>query len=385
MGKEINKIIKQFDQCLKGKDKGHHTPNFRGNEKKYLNECIESTFVSYVGKFVDLFEKKLAKYTNSKFVVATNSGSSALHLLLDYYGYGKNDEILVPSFTYIATVNPIKYCGATPNFVDIELDTLGVCPKKLENYLNKISIKKNNCLINKITKRKIRALIAVHVHGFPCKIDELKKICKKYNLILIEDAAEAMGSFFKKKHLGTFGDAAILSFNGNKTITTGSGGAVIINSKKAAQKLKHSSTHAKIPSQIDNAHDKIGFNYRMSNLSAALGCAQLENLKKILTAKRKNYLLYKKAFKENNSISIMQEPKFSKTNYWMVTAKLKNLNDKNFLLRSLRSKGFGFRSVWRPIHCLKIYNKCPRDNMSNSNLIFNITINLPSSSTIYYE
>lgn len=385
MNKKPEKIVELFQQCLKGKDKGHHTPNFRGNEKKYLNECIDSTFVSYVGKFVDKFEKKLAHYTNSNFVVATNSGSAALHLLLDYYGFGKDDEILVPSFTYIATVNPIKYCGATPNFVDIELDTLGVCPKKLENYLKKTSIKKKNYLINKVTKKKIRALIAVHVHGFPCKIDKIKSICRKYGLVLIEDAAEALGSFYKKKHLGTFGDAAILSFNGNKTITTGSGGAVMINSKRAARSLKHISTHAKIPSPIDNAHDRIGFNYRMSNLSAALGCAQMENLKRILKAKRQNYLLYKKTFKDNKSISIIEEPKHSKTNYWMISAKLKNISEKNYILKSLRYKGYGLRSVWRPVHCLKIYNKCPRDNMDNSNLIFNITINLPSSSTIYYE
>ncbi len=384
MNKASQKIIKSLIECLRNKDKSHHAPNFKGNEKKYLNRCIDNTFVSTVGEFVDKFEKKLAIYTKSKFVVATNSGSSALHLILDYYGLGEGDEVLVPSFTFVATVNPIIYCGATPNFVDIELNTLGICPEKLEQYLKKISIKKNNYTFNKKTKKRIKALIAVHVHGFPCEIDKIKKICKKYNIILIEDAAEALGSFYKKKHVGTFGDAAILSFNGNKTITSGSGGAVIVKSEKIAEKLKHISTQAKVPSSTDSAHDRIGFNYRMSNLSAALGCAQLENLAKILKAKRKNFFLYEKKFKNNKSISILKEPRYSKTNYWLITAKLKNLKDKNFILKSLRSKGYGLRSVWRPLHSLKIYKKFPRDNMKNSNLIFNITVNLPSSSRIYY-
>lgn len=224
----------------------------------------------------------------------------------------------------------------------------------------------------------------MHVHGFPCEIQKLKTICKKYNLILIEDSAEALGSFYKNKHLGTFGDAAVLSFNGNKIITTGSGGAVLIKSKKIAKDLKHISTQAKIPSIIDSAHDKIGFNYRMSNLSAAVGCAQLENLDKILKAKRKNFKLYENAFSKINSISIFKEPKYSRTNYWLITAKLENLKEKNFILKSLKAKGYGLRSVWRPIHSLKIYNKFPRDNMNNSNFIFKTTVNLPSSSKIFY-
>ena len=379
-----NKIVKLFIQCLKNKDKSHHSPNFKGNEKKYLNKCINNTFVSTVGEFVDKFENKLAEFTKSNFAVATNSGTSALHLLLHYYEIGRDDEVLVPSFTFVATVNPIIYCGATPNFVDIETKNLGVCPKKLDNYLKKISVKKKNNIYNKKTKKRIKALVAVHVHGFPCEIQKLKTICKKYNLILIEDSAEALGSFYKNKHLGTFGDAAVLSFNGNKIITTGSGGAVLVKSKKIAKDIKHISTQAKIPSIIDSAHDKIGFNCRMSNLSAAVGCAQLENLKKILKAKKKNFKLYENAFSGNNSISLFKEPKYSKTNYWLITAKLENLREKNFILKSLKAKGYGLRSVWRPIHSLKVYNKFPRDNMNNSNFVFKTTVNLPSSSKIFF-
>ncbi len=384
MKNNLRKTVKLFIKCLKDKDHSHHSPNFKGNEAKYLNKCIKSTFVSTIGEFVDKFENKLVKFTKSKFVVATNSGTSALHLLLHYFSIGSEDEVLVPSFTFIGTVNPIIYCGATPNFVDIETNNLGVCPEKLEKYLKKISIKKNNKIYNKKTKKRIKALIAVHVHGFPCLIEKLQIICKKYNLILIEDSAEALGSFFKKKHLGTFGDASFLSFNGNKTITTGSGGAVLVKSKKIAKDLKHISTQAKIPSMIDSAHDKIGFNCRMTNLSAAVGCAQLENLKKILMAKRKNFSLYEDFFCGNSSISILKEPKNSKTNYWLVTARLNSLKEKNFILKSLKSKGYGLRSVWRPIHSLYDYKKFPRDNMSNSNLVFNTTVNLPSSSKIFF-
>lgn len=385
MTESFTQIIKLFKRTLKNKEKGHHVPLFKGNEIKYLKECIKTGYVSYVGKFVKNFENKLSNYTKAKYVVATSSGTSAMHLLLNYYGIGKNDEILVPSFTYVASVNPIHYCGATPNFVDIELDTLGVCPDKLDNYLRKNTICKNKIYFNKKTRKRIKGLIAVHVHGFPCKIEKLRNICKKYKIFLFEDAAEALGSFYKGKHLGTFGDASILSFNGNKTITTGSGGAVLVKDKKTAQKLKHISTHAKIPSQTDFSHDYIGFNYRMSNLSAALGCAQLENLKKILVAKRKNFLFYKKAFNKNRSITIMKEPKNSKTNYWLITAILKNLKHKNKILKTLRQEGYGLRSTWTPIHSLKMYKNCPRDTMNNSNKIFKITLNLPSSAILHYE
>ena len=379
-------IIEKIIHCLKKRDKSHHTPLFLGNEKKYLVDCIKKTYVSYVGKFVDLFERKIANYTKSNFAVATSSGTSALHLLLNYHGIGKNDEVLVPSFTYVATVNPIHHCGADPNFVDIELNTLGVCPKKLEKYLKKTAYIKNKVCINKKTKKKIKALIAVHAHGFPCEITKLKKICKKYNLLLFEDAAEALGSFYKKKHLGTFGDAAILSFNGNKTITTGSGGAVLVKNYKIAQKLKHISTQAKIPSQIDMAFDYIGFNYRMSNVSAAIGCAQLEKINKILKLKRKNYYMYKNFLgKINNLVEIMKEPNNSKTNYWMVTIVFKNLKDRNVVLKTLRLKGYGLRSTWRPLHTLKIYKNCQKDNMANSLKAFKTTVNLPSSALINHE
>ena len=379
---EYQSIIKIFLKILKNKPVGHHDPLFVGNEKKYLNHCIKTGYVSYVGKYVSDFEKRIANFTKSKFVVATSSGTSALHLVLKYFNLGMNDEVLLPSLTYVATANAIKYCNSSPNFIDIERENLGICPYKLENYLKRISIKKGKFTFNKKTGKKIKALIAVHLYGFPCQILRIKKICKKYNIILIEDAAEAFSSFYKKKHLGTYSEAGVLSFNGNKTITCGSGGAILTNNKKMAKKLKHLSTHAKVNDLFDHIHDDIGYNYRMSNLSAAVGCAQIEKIKKIVMAKRKNFNFYNRAFKKNKIIKIYKEPKFSFCNYWLITAFLKKPELKKKLLKFFKLRGYGFRTVWRPLHSLKIFKDCPRDSMSISNEIFRKTINLPSSASI---
>jgi len=376
---QANLIVKFITKLLKNKEKGHHNPLFIGNEKKYLNECISSSYVSYVGKFVNNFETKISNYTKSKFTVATSSGTAALHLVLKYFNIGSKDEVLLPSLTYVATANAVKYCNATPNFVDVERDTMGVCPEKLEKYLKKISIKKGKNIYNKQTHKKISALIAVHLYGFPCKILQLKRICKKYNIILIEDAAEALGSFWKGKHLGTYGEAGVLSFNGNKPITCGAGGAIITNNKKLSINTKHLSTHAKINDLVDHVHDAVGYNYRMNNLSAAVGCAQIENIKKIMKLKRNNFNWYYKVFKDFEYIDIIKEPKYSRCNYWLITGVLKNKELKNKLLKVFKLKGYGFRTTWRPLHSLKIFNNCPRDNMEISNDLFRRTINFPSS------
>ena len=229
-----NSAVINFIKSIYNKDQfiPLHEPRFLGNEKKYLNECISSGFVSSVGQYVKIFEKKIASYTKVKYAVATNSGISALHLILKYFNLNKNHEVLMPSYTYVATANAVMYCESTPNFVDIETETLGICPEKLELYLQKISQKKGKNYYNKKTGKRIKALITVHVYGFPSKIKELKKICRKYNILFIEDAAEAIGSFLNGKHLGTFGDAGMISFNGNKTLTCGGGGVVLTNNKK---------------------------------------------------------------------------------------------------------------------------------------------------------
>ena len=384
----INKsdyFLKSFNKIFSSKSTRLHDPLFKGNEKKYLMDCINSSFVSYVGNYVSLFEKKLAQYTKSKYAVATSSGTSALHLILKYLKIGKNDEVLMPTSTYVATAAAVVYCNSTPNFVDIENQNLGVCPKKLNFYLKRITKKKGKFYYNKKSGKKIKALVVVHLYGFPSKILEIKKICKKFNIKIIEDAAEALGSFYKNKHLGTFSEAGILSFNGNKTITCGGGGAIITNNKRMAKKLKHLSVHAKKSGSDDHIHDDIGFNYRMTNLSAAVGCAQMENLKNILKAKRKNYETYKNLFKNEDDVEILKEPKNSKTNYWLIIGLVKKNNLKKKIIQFYKKKGYGFRSTWRPLHSLKIFRLYPRDNIENANLFFKRAINLPSSPIINYE
>ena len=382
----IKNILNSVKLAVKQNSKKLHEPLFKGNEKKYLKKCIETGYVSYIGKYVNTFERKISKYTGSKNAVALVNGTCALHILLKYFNVGINDEVILPSITFVATANSVAYCKAFPHFVDIEKETLGICPEKLEEYLKKIAIKKKGYCINKKTGRKIRVLIAVHVFGVPCKILEIKKICKMYNIKLIEDAAGAMGSFLKGKHLGNFSQAGVISFNGNKTITCGGGAIIITENKKMASKIRHLSTTAKKKHPWEYIHDEIGFNYRMTNLNAAIGCAQLENINRIISAKRKNFFLYKRLFKKNKDVQIIQEPNYSKTNYWLITLIIKkNKKLKNQVLRELNQSGFQGRSIWKPLHTLKIFEKCPRGKLKNTMDIYNRAINLPSSPILNYK
>ena len=382
----IKNILNSVKLAVKQNSKKLHEPLFKGNEKKYLKKCIETGYVSYIGKYVNTFERKISKYTGSKNAVALVNGTCALHILLKYFNVGINDEVILPSITFVATANSVAYCEALPHFVDIEKETLGICPEKLEEYLKKIAIKKKGYCINKKTGRKIRVLIAVHVFGVPCKILEIKKICKMYNIKLIEDAAGAMGSFLKGKHLGNFSQAGVISFNGNKTITCGGGAVIITENKKLASKIRHLSTTAKKKHPWEYIHDEIGYNYRMTNLNAAIGCAQLENINRIISAKRKNFFLYKRLFKKNKDVQIIQEPNYSKTNYWLITLIIKkNKKLKNQVLKELNQSGFQGRSIWKPLHTLKIFEKCPRGKLKNTMDIYNRAINLPSSPILNYK
>ena len=381
----VKQIVLLIKRALKRRPKGLHDPLFIGNEKKYLTDCINSGYVSSVGKYVEMFEKKISNFTKTKYAVATVTGTSALHLVLKFYNITSKDEVLIPSATYIATATAVKYCDAQPNFVEVERDTLGIDPEKLEKYLESTCKKVGVKTYNKKTGRRIKVLIAVHLFGFPGKLLRIKKICKKYNIILIEDAAEALGTFYKNKHVGTFGEAGILSFNGNKPLTCGGGGMIITNNKNMATKLKHLSTHAKKKYPNDHVHDAIGYNYRMTNLSAAVGCAQLEKVNIILKAHRDNHKLYSKIFEKNDQIKILDEPKFSKTNCWLIIANLKNSKLKKQLMNELKKEGFKSRSLWRPLHTLKIFQDCPRDKLKNTLDIFSNSINLPSSPGISYK
>ena len=377
----IKLIVNSVKKVVGKKTSSLHEPIFYGNEKKYLNKCIDTGYVSYVGKFVNLFEKKICNYTKSKHAVALINGTSAIHILLKYLGVDKNDEVLLPSLTFVATANAIKYCNASPNFLDIEEDTLGISPEKLEKYLKKIAVKKKNYSINRYTKKKLKVLIAVHLFGLPCNIHKIKKICSKYKIKVIEDAAEAMGSFYKNKHLGNFSEAGVISFNGNKTITCGGGAVIISSNKKLIDTIRHLSTTAKVKHPWEYIHNDIGFNYRMTNLNAAVGCAQIENITKIISSKRKNLTAYKNIFKKIKDVKIFDEPINSKSNFWLITAMFQK-KIKNKVLKELNKQGCNARAIWKPLHTLQMYKKCQKDNLNTSLKIYNSSINLPSSPKI---
>ena len=369
---------------------GHHflhEPYFCGNEWKYVKKTLDDNYVSSIGSFVNKFEDQIKKFTKSKYAISVVNGTEALHLGLVACGVKKNDEVFVPTITFAGTANAIIYSGAIPHFVDSELETFGIDPIKLEKYLKKISIKKGKFYFNKKTNRRISAIIPVHVFGNICQIDKILKIAKKYNLIVIEDAAEALGSFFHNKHAGTFGTVGCFSFNGNKILTTGGGGAIITNNKLLAKKIKHLSTTAKINDPWEYIHDTIGYNFRMPNLNAALGYAQFENLKKFIHSKRKLFNIYEKEFKLVRDVKIVKEKKFSKSNYWLTTIFIKNLSIKkrNQILKSAHKNNFFLRPVWKPLHTLKHFKKMPKMHIDAATKIYKSCINLPSSASYFYD
>jgi aminotransferase in exopolysaccharide biosynthesis len=378
-------IIKSIRNVV-GKQKHHlHEPLFFGNEIKYLKKTITTNLVSSVGPFVKKFEDQITKFTKSKYTISAVNGTEALHLSLVACGVKYNDEVLVPTITFVGTANAIIYSGAIPHFVDSEIETLGIDPLKLEKYLKKITIKKGKFYFNKKTKRKIKAIMPVHVFGNICQIDKILKIAKKYNLLVIEDAAEALGSFFKNKHAGTFGLVGCFSFNGNKIMTTGGGGAIITNNKLLAKKIKHLSTTAKIEHRWEYIHDAVGYNFRMPNLNAALGSAQIENLNKFLRSKRKLFLRYCKEFLKVNNVTLIKNPEFSKSNNWLNTIFIKNssIKKRNKVLSLAQKNQIFLRPVWKPLHTLKHLNNMPRMNLDAAIKIYKSCINLPSGASYF--
>jgi perosamine synthetase len=360
---------------------------FFGNEIKYLKKTISTNLVSSVGPFVKKFENQITKFTRSKYAISVINGTEALHLSLVACGVKNNDEVLVPTITFVGTANAIVYSGAIPHFVDSETETLGIDPLKLEKYLEKITIKKGKFYFNKKTKRKIRAIIPVHVFGNICQIDRILKIAKKYNLLVIEDAAEALGSFSKNKHAGTFGIVGCFSFNGNKILTTGGGGAIITNNKLLAKKIKHLSTTAKINHRWEYIHDAVGYNFRMPNLNAALGSAQIENLNKFLRSKKKLFQRYCKEFLKVNEVRLIKNPEFSKSNNWLNTIFIKNssIKKRNKVLSLAQKNQIFLRPVWKPLHQLKHFRYMPKMNLENAKRIYISCINLPSSSHYFFD
>jgi len=355
-----------------------HEPLFIGNEKKYIEECIDSTFVSSVGKFVDRFEEDIAKYTGATKAVVCVNGTNALHMAMILLGVQREDEVITQSLTFIATCNAISYIGAHPVFLDIDKDTLGLSPKSLIEWLEKNSIKNDGQTYNKNTGRRIKACIPMHTFGHPVYIDQIVEICKEYNIELIEDAAESIGSFYKGKHTGTFGKIGVLSFNGNKVITTGGGGMLLFNDIALAQRAKHLTTQAKVPHQWEFVHDEIGYNYRMPNINAALGCAQLENLDKFIDKKREFARQYSIFFNELG-IEFFNENKDSKSNYWLNAIILKDRKERDAFLEYTNSKGIMTRPVWELMNRLPMFKDSECGDLSNAEWIADRLVNISSS------
>ena len=359
-----------------------HEPTFFSDEKKYLDKCIKEGFVSTAGRFVNEFEDNIKKLTKSKYAIAVVNGTSALQIALKLIGVKANDEVLVPSITFIGSVNSIIYNNATPHFVDSELDSFGIDEKKLRAYLKKNTIIKNKICYNKKTKKIIKALLLVHIFGHACKISKLKKLSKDFRIPIIEDAAEAIGSFYNRRHLGTFGKIGVLSFNGNKTITTGGGGILITNSKTLASRAKHLTTTAKLPHKWEYIFKETGYNFRMPNINAALGIAQLKKLKTILANKRKVYKIYKDYFSQIKGTKLMKEPINCRSNFWLQTLILdKDCSKyKNLILKETNIKNIGTRPCWKPLHKQKHLQKYPKMDLAGAEEIYARVINLPSSS-----
>ena len=355
-----------------------HEPRFVGNEKKYLNECIESTFVSSVGKFVDQFEKNIATYTGAKYAIATSNGTSALHISLILAGIDSKSEVITQPLTFVATCNAISYCNANPIFIDVDKNTMGLSPKSLKSFLIKNTTVKNKQCINNKTNKIIKACVPMHSYGHPCEIDKIKEICKEYNIFLIEDAAESLGSFYKNKHTGTFGELGALSFNGNKIITAGGGGAIITNDKILARKAKHLTTTAKVSHKWNFNHDMIGYNYRMPNLNAALAIAQLEKINEFILNKRKLAEKYEKFFKDTKYI-FFKEPRNSKSNYWLNSIIFKNKTQRDKFLQETNDKGVMTRPIWKLMNKLDMFKNSECDELKNSNWLEERMVNIPSS------
>ncbi len=377
-----NIICEALSKSLKGKSSALHEPSFDIYELENLKECINSTFVSSSGKFIEKFEEKLRKYTRAKYVIPVVNGTSALHISLVAKEISQEDEVLLPAMTFVATANAVSYCGAIPHFVDSREEDLGIDTIKLREYLESTTKISGNKCINKKTGRRIKAIIPMHTFGHPSDLKNLIKIAKDFNLFIIEDAAEGLGSFYKEKHVGTIGAVGVLSFNGNKIITTGGGGAILTNNKKLAQKIKHISSTAKVNHKWEYIHDDVGYNYRMPNINAALGLAQLEKIDTLLKSKRALFKIYKENFKGIDEITLFEEPKNCKSNYWLQTLILdKNYNnDLEEILKHTNNKGFITRPVWNLLNELKPFKNCPTSNLENSISLRQRIINIPSSS-----
>jgi aminotransferase in exopolysaccharide biosynthesis len=355
-----------------------HEPRFIGNEKAYVSDAIDSTFVSSVGEYVNRFEQMICEITGAKYAIATVNGTSALHVALQLAGVEKEDEVITQSLSFIATANAIHYCGARPVFLDVEKNTMGLCPEALEAFLKDNTKQKNGKCYNKHTNKKITAIVPMHTFGHPARIDQIIKIANLYNVAVVEDAAESLGSYYKERHSGTFGLLGAFSFNGNKIVTCGGGGCIVTNNEELAKKAKHITTTAKEPHPYEYTHDMIGYNYRMPNINAALACAQLEKLEDFVLKKRKWANKLSK-FCEEHAITFVKESSNSYSNFWLNAICLKNKEERDNILEYLNTQGIMCRPIWTLLFKMPMYIDCYRDDQKNAKWLEEHIVNLPSS------
>ncbi|WP_236021461.1 LegC family aminotransferase [Geomesophilobacter sediminis] len=361
-----------------------HEPSFAGNEWAYVKECLDTGWVSSVGAFVDRLEADLANFTGVKRAIAVVNGTAALHICLILAGVEAGDEVLIPALTFVATANAVSYCGGVPHFVDSELHTLGVDPKRLAVYLTETAEVRDSGCYNRHTGRRIKAVVPMHTFGHPVDLDELAAVCRQFRLELIEDAAESLGSYYKGSHTGNIGRLAALSFNGNKIVTTGGGGAILTNDEALAARAKHLTTTAKVPHRWEFNHDRIGYNYRLPNLNAALGCAQLEQLPGFLANKRRLAQSYAAAFAGAEGIRFISEPGFARSNYWLNALLLdeEHSGQRDALLALTNDGGVMTRPAWNLMHRLPMFAGCPRMELPVAESLERRLINIPSSARL---
>jgi perosamine synthetase len=355
-----------------------HRPVFEGNEKRYLVDCIDSNFVSSVGTKVVEFEQGIAAFTGSRFAVATVNGTSALHVGLQLAGVRREDEVITQALSFIATCNALSYAGATPVFVDVDRDTLGMSPTALDHFLSNQCERRNGHVFNKTSGKRIAACVPMHTFGHPCRIEEIVAICDRFGIDVVEDAAESLGSYVGKRHTGTFGKLATLSFNGNKVITTGGGGMIVTDDESLAKRAKHLTTTAKVPHPYEFVHDEVGYNYRLPNLNAALGCAQMEKLPQMLAIKSEVALRYA-AFCEQAGLRFVSAPNGATSNYWLNAIVLDSIAERDAFLQYANARDVMVRPIWRLMTRLPMYEKCQHDGLPNSIWLEERVVNLPSS------
>ena len=357
-----------------------HEPVFKGNEKRYLNEVIDSTFVSSIGEYVNKFEDRISEFTQVKKSIAVVNGTAGLHMSLKVSGVEPSTEVLTQALSFVATSNAITYCGAKPIFIDVDLDTMGLSPRFLSRFLETYAEIRENGTFNKKTEKRISACVPMHTFGLMSRIDEIMKICNSWNIPVVEDAAEALGSYLNKKSAGSFGKMSVFSFNGNKIITSGGGGIICTNNESLAVKAKFLSTTAKEPHRWEYTHSELGYNYRMPNLNAALALAQLEMFNKILESKKLLFLSFQEYFKGTNLL--VKPTKGTTWNHWLMSIRLSDLEERNKFLSQTNNLGVMTRPIWKLLYKLPVYSNCQRDDQKNAKFLEERIVNIPSSARI---